>query len=129
MQKPKNARKAYIYTYFAVKGVMIILLILEWLFWLTYKKVWVSLRDKILSSMFLCFWKRVCLGMRKFVQWRKKSMVYSITLLHSHKEFKVSWEQCLNLCSWKWLCPVRNLVKSFIPRGLWVSKLAQGCMK
>ena len=102
--------------------------------WLLYRRVWVScvsLWDKLLSSMFLIFWKRVCLGMRKLVQWRKKCIVDSISLLHSHKGFKVSWKQCLNLCSWRWLRPRRNLVKSLIPRGLWISKilLAQGRMK
>ena len=64
----------------------------------------------MLSSMFLIFWKRVCLGMRKLVQWRKKCIVDSISLLHSHKGFKVSWKQCLNLCSWRWLGPKHNLV-------------------
>ena len=99
--------------------------------WLPYRRVWVScisLWDKMLSSMFLIFWKRVCLGMRKLVQWRKKCIVDSISLPHSHKGFKVSWKQCLNLCSWRWLRPRRNLVKSLISRGLWISKilLAQG---
>ena len=81
--------------------------------------------------MFLTFWKRVCLGMRKLVQWRKKCIVDSISLLHLHKGFKVSWKQCLNLCSWTWLRPRRNLVKSLIPRGLSISKilLEQGRMK
>ena len=102
--------------------------------WLLYRRVWVScvsLWDKLLSSMFLIFWKRVCLGMRKLVQWRKKCIVDSISLPHSHKGFKVSRKQCLNLCSWRWLRPRRNLVKSLIPRGLWISKilLAQGRMK
>ena len=91
----------------------------------------VLLWDKMLSSMFLIFWKRVCLGMRTLVQWRKKCIVDSISLLHSHKGFKVSWKQCLNLCSWRWLRPRRNLVKSLISRGLWISKilLEQGSMK
>ena len=85
----------------------------------------------MLSSMFLIFWKRVCLGMRKLVQWRKKCIVDSISLPHSHKGFKVPWKQCLNLCSWRWLRPRRNLVKSLIPRRLWISKilLAQDRMK
>ena len=69
--------------------------------------------------------------MRKLVQWRKKCIADSIYLPHSHKGFKVSWKQCLNLCSWRWLRPRRNLVKSLIPRGLWISKilLALGRMK
>ena len=107
---------------------------LEWQFWLPYRRVWVrclSLWDKMLSSVFLIFWKRVCLGRRKLLQWRKKCIVDSISLPHSHKRFKVSLKQCLNLCSWRWLRPRRNSVKSLIPRELWISKtlLAQGRMK
>ena len=99
-----------------------------------HRRVWVScvsLWDKMLSSMFLIFWRRVCLGMRKLVQWRKKCIFDSISLLHLHKGFKVSWKQWLNLCSWRWLRPRRNHVKSLIPRGLWISKilLAHGRMK
>ena len=113
---------------------MISLLMLEWWFWLPYRRVWfscVSLWDKMLPSMFLIFWKRVCLGMRKFVQWRKKCISGSISLPYSHKGSKVSWKHCLNLCSWRWLKPRRNLAMSLIPRRLWRSKilLAQGRMK
>ena len=74
--------------------------------WLRYRRVWVScvsLWGKMLSSMFIIFWKRLCLGMRELVQWRKKCILDSISLPHSHKGFKVSWKQCLNLCSWRWL--------------------------
>ena len=91
-----------------------------------YRRVWVScvsLWVKMLSLMFLIFWKRVCLGMRKLVQWRKKCIVDSISLLHSHKGFKVSWKQCVNLCSWRWPRHRRNLVKSLIPRGFWILKI------
>ena len=99
-----------------------------------YRRVWVScvlLWDKMLSSMFLMFWKKVSLGMRKMVHWRKKCIVDPISLPHSHKGFKVSWKQYLNLCLWRWLRPRRNLVKSLILRGLWILKilLAQGRMK
>ena len=61
----------------------------------------------------------------------EKCLVDSISLPHSHKEFKVSWNQCLNLCSWRWLRPRRNLFQSLIPRGLWISKilLTQGLME
>ena len=76
----------------------------------------------MLSSVFLIFWKGVCLGIRKLVRWRKKCNVDLTSLPHSHKGFKVSWKQCLNLCSWRWLRPSRNLVKSLFPRGLWISK-------
>ena len=111
---------------------MISLLMLEWQFWLPYRRVsCVSIWDEMLSSMFLIFWKRVCLGIRKLVQWKKKCIVDSISLPHSQKLFKVSWKQGLNLSSWRWLRPRRNLVKSLIPRGLWISKilLALGRMK
>ena len=85
----------------------------------------------MLSSMLLIFWKRVYQGMSKLVQWKKKCIVDAISLPHSHKGLKVFWTQCLNLCSWRWLRPRRNLVMNMIPRGLWISKilLAQGCMK
>ena len=101
---------------------------------ITYRRAWINfvlLWDNMLSSMFLIFWKRVCLGMRKMVQWRKNCIVDSISLPHSRKGFKVSWKQCLNFCSWRWLRPRRNLVKSLIPRWLWISKilLAHGRMK
>ena len=105
---------------YSMVEIMISLLTLEWYLWLPYRRVsvsCVSLWDKMLSSMFLIFWKRVCLGMRKLVQWRKKCIVDSISLLHSQIGFKVSWKQCLNLCSWRWLRPRRNLVNSLIPRG------------
>ena len=76
----------------------------------------------MLSSLFLIFWKGVRLGIRKLVRWRKKCNVDLISLPHSHKRFKVSWKQCLNLCSWRWLRPRRNLVKSLFSRELWISK-------
>ena len=112
----------------------IILLMLECLSWLPYKRVWVScvsLWDKMFSAIFPIFWKKVCLGMGKLVQWRNKWIVDSIYLPHFHKGFKVFWMQCLNLCSWRWLWPRRNLVKSYILMGLWTSKtlLAQGNIK
>ena len=83
----------------------------------------------MISLLRLEWW--FCLGMRKLVQWRKKCIVDSISLPNSHKGFKVSWKQCLNLCSWRWLKPRRNLVNSLFPMGLWISKilLEQGRMK
>ena len=56
------------------------LFMLEWQIWFPYRIVWVScvwLWDKILSSIFITFWKKVCLGMIKLVQWRKKCIVPS----------------------------------------------------
>ena len=69
--------------------------------------------------------------MWKLVQWRKKHILDSISLSHSHRRFKVSWKKWLNLCSWRWLRPRHNLVKSLIARALWIWKklLAQGHMK
>ena len=72
--------------------------------------------------MFLIFWESICLGIKKLVRWRKKCNVHLISLPHSHKGLKVSWNQCLNLCSSRWLRPRRYLVKSLCPRGLWISK-------
>ena len=62
------------------------------------------------------------------LQWRKKCTVDSVYLAHLHK---VSWKQCLSLCSWRWIRPKRNLVKILFPRGLWILKtvFAQGHMK
>ena len=62
------------------------------------------------------------------LQWRKKCTVDSVYLAHLHK---VSWKQCLSLCSWRWIRPKRNLVKILFPRGLWILKtvFAQGQMK
>ena len=72
--------------------------------------------------MFLIFWESICLGIKKLVRWRKKCNVHLISLPHSHKRFKASWKQCLNLCSSRWLRPRPYLVKSLCPRGLWISK-------
>ena len=62
------------------------------------------------------------------LQWRKKCTVDSVYLAHLHK---VSWKQCLSLCSCRWIRPKRNLVKILFPRGLWILKtvFAQGQMK
>ena len=70
----------------------------------------------MLSSTFRVSWKSVCIKMRKLVQWRKKCIFDSMFLRHLHKGFNVSWKQCLNLCSWRWLRPRRNLVKGLILR-------------
>ena len=111
---------------YSMVEIMISLLMLELEFWLPYRRVCVScfsLWERILSSMFLIFRKRVCLGMRKVVQWRKKYIVHSISLPRLHKGFKVPWKQCLNLRFQRWIRPRCNLVKSLIPRGLWISKI------
>ena len=101
---------------------------------LPYRNVWInwpSLWDKICSLIFLILFKRVCLGVWKRGQRRKKCVVVSVSLRQSHKIFRVSWKQCLNLWSRRWLRPSRNFIKSSIPYGLWILKIlfAQGCIK
>ena len=83
------------------------------------------------SSMFIILWKKV-LSRNELVSWCSgERIVNSISLPNLHKGFKASWKQCLNLCWWIWLTPRHNLVKSLIPRGLWISKIlfAQDHMK
>ena len=88
--------------------------------------VWIDLSsswDKICSLIFLILFKRVCLGLWKLGQWRKKCVVVSVSLPQSHDGFRVSWKQCLNLWSRRWLRPNRNLVRSLIPHHLWILKI------
>ena len=99
-----------------------------------YRKVWInwsSSWDRICSLIFIILFKRVCLGVWKLGQWRKKCFVISVSLPQSHDGFRVSWKQCLNLCSRRWLKPSRNLIRSLIPDGLWVLKIlfAKGLIK
>ena len=68
---------------------------------LPYRKVWINWSspwDKIWSLIFLILFKRVCLGVWKLRQWRKKCIVVSVSLSQSHNGFRVSWKHCLNLC-------------------------------
>ena len=93
---------------------------------LRYRKVWINWSlpwDKICSLIFLILFKRVCLGVWKLGQWRKKCVVVSVSLPQSHNGFRVSWKQCLNLWSRRWLRPRRNLVRSLISYGLWTLKI------
>ena len=101
---------------------------------LPYRNVWINWSlpwDKICLLIFLILFKRVCLGVWKLGQWRKKCVVVSVSLPQSHNGFRVSWKQCLNLWSRRWLRPSRNLVRSLIPYGLWILKIlfAQGRIK
>ena len=103
-------------------------------FELPYRNVWInwpSLWDKICSLIFLILFKSVCLGVWKRGQWRKKCVAVSVSLRQSNKIFRVSWKQCLNLWSRRWLRPSRNFIKSSIPYGLWILKIlfAQDCIK
>ena len=80
---------------------------------LPYKNVWInwsSSWDKIYSLIFLISAKRVCLGVWKLGQWRKKCVIVSVTSAQSHNGFRVSWKQCLNLCLRRWLRLIRNLI-------------------
>ena len=96
-------------------------------FWINWSSPW----DKICSLIFLILFKKVCLGVWKLGQWRKKCVV-SVSLPQSHNTgFRVPWKQCLNLWSQRWLRPGHNLVRSWIPYGLWILKIlfAQSCIK
>ena len=75
--------------------------------------------------------KRVCLWVVKFGQWRKKWTVDSISFPQLHKGSTESWKLCLNLCSFKWLKPILRRVRSFSPNGLFMLKtlLEFGLMK
>ena len=75
---------------------------------LSYRKVWINWSwpwDKICSLIFLILFKWVCLGVWKLGQWRKKFVVVSVSLPQSHNGSRVSWKQCLNLWSRRWLRP------------------------
>ena len=43
-----------------------------------------------LLKLFLTLFKRVCLGVWKFEQWRKKYVIVSVSLPQSHNGFRVS---------------------------------------
>ena len=67
---------------------------LEWQFWLPYRKVWVScvsLWDKLLSSIFLIFRKGLCLGMRKLVMTNDDKYINKRVRLFIH-------HMCLHIC-------------------------------
>ena len=63
--------------------------------------------------------RRVFLSVRKLGQWRRKWHVFSTSQPQVQSGFNVSWKLFLNLCSWRWLSPSRNLVKYLIPFRLW----------
>ena len=93
---------------------------------LRYRNVltkWSSSWGKICLLMFLILFKRICLEVWKLGQWRKKCVTVSVSLPQSHNGFWVSWKQCLNLWSRRWLRPSHNLVKSLIPYGLLILKI------
>ena len=77
----------------------------------------------ILALIFISLFKRVCLWVVKFGQWRKKWTVDSISFPQLHKGSTESWKLCLNLCSFKWLKPILRRVRSFSPNGLLMLKI------
>ena len=76
----------------------------------------------ILALILLSLFKRVCLWVVKFGQWRKKWTVDSISFPQIHKGSIESWKLCLNLCSFKWLKPILRRVRSFSSNGLFILK-------
>ena len=46
---------------------------------------------------------------------KKMTRLLSTSQLQVKSGFNVSWKLFLNLCSWRWLSPSRNLVKYLIP--------------
>ena len=85
----------------------------------------------ILALILFSLFKRVCLWVVKFGQWRKKWTVDSISFPQLHKGSTESWKSCLNLCSFKWLKPTLRRVRCFSPNGLFTLKtlLEFGLMK
>ena len=88
-------------------------------------------RGKICSLIFLILFK-ICLGVQKLGQWRKKCIFVSVSS-QSHNGFRnlESWKQCLNLLSQGWLRLRCNLVRSLVLHKLWIPKIlfAQSCIK
>ena len=60
----------------------------------------------ILALILFSLFKRVCLWVVKFGQWRKKWTIDSISFPQLHKGSTEFWILCLNLCSFKWLKPI-----------------------
>ena len=72
--------------------------------------------------MFFSLFKKVCLWVIKFAQWRKKWAVDSISFPQLHEGSAYSWKLCFNLCSFKWLKPILRRVRNFSPSGLFMLK-------
>ena len=56
-------------------------------------------------------------------QYKKKWVVDSFLELQIHFGFVHFWNLWLSECSFKWLNPSRNFVRSFISTGLWTLKI------
>ena len=96
---------------------------------LSHRNAWINwslLWNKISLLIFLTLFRRVCLGMRKLGQWRKRCVNVSVSFPQAYNGFRVSgvsWKQCLIYRLPRWLRPKRNPVRSLIPYGLWISKI------
>ena len=96
---------------------------------LSYRNAWINwslLWNKICLLIFLALFRRVCLGMWKLGQWRKRCVNVSVSFPQAYNGFRVSgvsWKQCLIYRLPRWLRPKRNPVRSLIPYGLWISKI------
>ena len=95
----------------AVKFLSIFLLIWEFMF------------SKMLGLIFLILLRRVNLSWEWLGHERRKWKVVSTSFPQLQSGLSVSWNLCLNLCSWRWLSPSRSLEISFAPIGLWQPKL------
>ena len=66
--------------------------------------------------------KRVCLWVLKFGQWKRKWTADSILVPQLHRRSTESWKLYLNLCSLKWLKPILRRVRSFSLNRLFMLK-------
>ena len=80
----------------------------------TFKWLGKFLKDELMLNMSM---KRDLRAFLKLRQRRKKCSLSSTSKMQLHKEFKVSTKPCINLCSFKWLKPRRNLVKYLTSSG------------
>ena len=76
----------------------------------------------MLALILFSLFKRVCLWVVKFGQWRKKWTIDSISFPQLQKGSTESWKLCLNLCYFKWLKPILRRVRRFSPNGLFMLK-------
>ena len=81
--------------------------------------------------MLFSLFKRVCIWVARFVQWRKKWAADSTSFPQLQNWSAEYWKLCLNLCSLKWLKPILRRIRNFSPDGLFMLKtfLAFGLMK
>ena len=90
--------------------------------WVNKDSVWLH---NILSMLSMLS-KRVFLASQYLGKWKKKWFIESMSPPKIQMGFIVSLKPCLNLCSLRWLKPRQNLVNSFIPFWLKISKILLG---